>query len=47
MCNGAAGYSLVRRDPAEVKRIKAEKARCHEDQILAQADAIRARRFAS
>ena len=33
-----------RRDPAEVARIKAERERKREDEILAQADAIRARR---
>lgn len=44
MCNGSSGYSLVRRKPEEVARIKAEKRKAHEDAILAEADAIRARR---
>jgi hypothetical protein len=43
-CNGSAGYSLVRRKPEEIKRIKAEKQRKREDAILAEADAIRGRR---
>lgn len=43
-CNGSSGYSLVKRPAAEVARIKAEKLKAHEDAILAEADAIRARR---
>lgn len=43
-CNGMSGYSLVRRDPGEVKKIKAENIRAREDAILAQAAVIRARR---
>ena len=44
LCNGSSGMGLVRRPPAEVAKIKAEKARKHEDSVLAEADAIRARR---
>lgn len=44
MCNGEAGYSLVRRPTEEVAAIKAEKRRLHEDEVLAEADAIRATR---
>lgn len=43
-CNGMSGYSLVRRPAAEVAKIKAAKRRDHEAAILAEADAIRARR---
>lgn len=43
-CNGMAGYSQRRRAPSEVKAIKDAKRREHEDKILAEADAIRARR---
>lgn len=43
-CNGMSGWSVVRRDPAEVKRIKAERQRREEAAILVPADAIRARR---
>ncbi len=44
-CNGSASFTLVRRDPAEVKRIKAEKERMREDDILAQAEIIKSRRL--
>jgi hypothetical protein len=44
MCNGAGGYSLKRRAPAEVKRIKAERRRKREDEILLEAEFIIARR---
>jgi hypothetical protein len=43
-CNGMSGYSLQRRKPEEVKRIKAERLRLKEDALLVLADAIRARR---
>lgn len=43
-CNGMASWRMQRRDPAEVKRIKAERERKREDEILAQADRIRAAR---
>jgi hypothetical protein len=43
-CNGMSGYSLVRRDPAEVKKIKDERRRKRENDILAEAEAIIARR---
>lgn len=41
---GAFGCSQRRRPPEEVARIKAEKQAAREDAILAEADAIRARR---
>lgn len=41
---GAFGCSQRRRAPDEVARIKAEKRLAHENKILAEADAIRARR---
>ena len=41
-CHFSSG--LRRRDPAEVAKIKAQKLREHEDRILAEAEAIRARR---
>lgn len=44
MCNASSSYTMRRRDPAEVKRIKAERERKREDEILAQAEAIKARR---
>lgn len=43
-CTCSVGYGQRRRDPAEVSKIKAEKQRQHEEKILAEADAIRARR---
>lgn len=43
-CNGSGGVSSRRRSPAEVKEIKAKRQREYEDKILAEADAIRARR---
>lgn len=43
-CNGMAGYSLVRRKPEDVQRIKEERLKKHEDAVLIEADAIRARR---
>jgi hypothetical protein len=46
-CNGSFGVGQRRRAPEEVARIKAERRRAHEDKILAEADAIRARRAAT
>jgi hypothetical protein len=43
-CNGSAGYSLRRREPSEIAEIKAKRQREHEDALLVEADAIRARR---
>lgn len=43
-CTCSASFGLRRRDRAEADRIKAERARKHEDDILKEADAIRARR---
>lgn len=46
-CNGMSGYSMVRRKPEEIAKIKANKFEAYEDKILAEADAIRARRSLS
>ncbi len=43
-CNGSSGIGSRRRSPDEVKTIKADRQRKHEDAVLAEADAIRARR---
>lgn len=43
-CNGMFSLGQRRRDPAEVAKIKAERQRKHEEAVLAEADAIRARR---
>lgn len=43
-CNGYCGMSSKRRDPAEVRKIKAERQRAHEDTVLAEAEQIKARR---
>lgn len=43
-CNGMSSYGLVRRDPIEVAKIKAERRRKEEDEILARAAMIRAER---
>jgi hypothetical protein len=43
-CNGMVGVGQRRRAPEEVARIKAERQRVYEEKILAEADAIRARR---
>lgn len=43
-CNGSGGYSLVKRPFSEVVKIKAKREKEREDAILAEADAIRARR---
>ena len=42
---GSCGISQRRRSPEEVRLIKAEKQRRHDDAILAEAEAIRARRL--
>lgn len=42
-CNGSFGVGQRRRSSAEVAKIKAEKLKAHEDAVLAEADAIRAR----
>lgn len=44
-CNGMGSMGQRRRAPEDVARIKAEKRRVHEAAILAEADAIRARRY--
>lgn len=41
---GSASWSLRRRAPEDVVRIKAERRAAHEAGVLAEADAIRARR---
>lgn len=43
-CNGSFGIGMVRRKPEEIARLRAERLRKEEDEILARADAIRARR---
>lgn len=43
-CNGMASYSLQRRPQAEIDKIKAERQREHDDNILAEAALIRLRR---
>ena len=43
-CNGYFSMGQRRRDPAEVRRIKAEREKAREDAVLAEADLIRARR---
>jgi hypothetical protein len=43
-CNGSMHIGQKRRPPEEVARIKADRRRQEEDEILAKADAIRARR---
>lgn len=43
-CNGSSSYSMKRRDPAEVAKIKADKRRKEEDEILLQAEAIKRQR---
>jgi hypothetical protein len=42
---GSCSMGLRRRDPADVAKIKEAKRLAHEDAILAEADAIRARRL--
>jgi hypothetical protein len=43
-CNGSFGVGSKRRDPAEVKIIKAKRQIEHEDKILAEAELIKIRR---
>lgn len=45
-CTGSTTFGLRRRPADDVRRIKAERQAKHEAEILAQADAIRARRSA-
>ena len=44
MCNGSSSIGQRRRAPGDVARIKAERLRKEEDEILRRADAIRAAR---
>ena len=46
MCNGMAPFGHRRRAPEEVARIKAERRRREEDEILVRAEAIKAARAA-
>jgi hypothetical protein len=46
MCTGSCSTGLRRREPAEIARIKAERRRREEDDILAKAEAIKAQRAA-
>lgn len=46
-CTCSMGFTQKRRDPLEVLKIKKERERKREDKILAEAEAIRARRNAS
>lgn len=43
-CNGSFGVKQIRRPHSEVMKIKALRERQREDTVLAEADAIRARR---
>ncbi|MEZ0060954.1 hypothetical protein ABIF26_006497 [Bradyrhizobium elkanii] len=43
-CNGSSGFGTRRRSPEEIAKIKAEKQRKREDEILAEAELIRIRR---
>ena len=43
-CNGMASFSHVRRPAAEVAKIKADRQRQHEDDVLAEAELIHRRR---
>lgn len=43
-CTCMSSFGQVRRDPAEVAAIKAQKRREHEDAVLAEAALIQARR---
>lgn len=43
-CNGMSSFGWRVRSPEEVAKIKADRLKKQEDDILAQADAIRARR---
>lgn len=46
-CNGMTSYGQRRRTPEEVAKIKEAKQHEHERNVLAEADAIRARRSVS
>lgn len=43
-CTCSVSWGLKRRDSAEVAKIKTEKRRQHENEILSEAEAIKARR---
>lgn len=43
-CTGSSSFSLVRRSDEEIREIKRQKREAHENQVLAEADIIRARR---
>lgn len=43
-CTAMASMGQRRRAPEDVKRIKAEKLRMHEDKVLVEAESIKARR---
>lgn len=43
-CNGSSSYGLVRRPAAEVAKIKADRRRQEEDDILAKAEIIKLHR---
>ena len=43
-CNGSFGIGSKRRPPEAIAKIKADKQRQHEDEVLAEAEAIRHRR---
>lgn len=45
-CNGSFSMGMRRRAPEEVARVRAERIQREEDEILRQADEIRARRQA-
>lgn len=45
-CNGMVSFGLRRRAPEDVAKLRAERQQHREDEILAEADAIRARRRA-
>lgn len=44
MCNGMFGMGSKRRSQEEINRLKAERTRNEEDEILAKADVIRQKR---
>lgn len=44
-CTASGWISQRARSPEDYARIKAEKRRVHEESVLAEADAIRARRY--
>jgi hypothetical protein len=43
-CTGSFSIGMQRRDPAEVRRIKADRQKRQEDEILRRAEALKARR---